>query len=39
MAREDISEIDQKIISMYAKGTTTRQISMVLKLQKDSSLM
>lgn len=39
MAREDISDIDRKIISMYAKGTTTRQISMVLKLQKDSSLM
>ena len=25
--RKDISEIDQKIISMYAKGMTTRQIS------------
>ena len=25
--REDISDIDQKIISMYAKGMTTRQIS------------
>ena len=25
--QKDISEIDQKIISMYAKGLTTRQIS------------
>ena len=25
--QKDISEIDQKIISMYAKGMTTRQIS------------
>lgn len=25
--QKDISDIDQKIISMYAKGTTTRQIS------------
>lgn len=38
--QKDISDIDQKIISMYAKGMTTRQyprplkISMVLKHQK-----
>lgn len=25
--QKDISDIDQKIISMYAKGMTTRQIS------------
>mgnify|MGYP000470666189 FL=1 len=25
--QNDISDIDQKIISMYAKGMTTRQIS------------
>lgn len=30
MARENISDIDQKIISMYAKGMTTRQMSVVL---------
>ena len=29
--QKDISEIDQKIISMYAKGMTTRQISDTLK--------
>ena len=28
--QKDISEIDQKIISMYAKGMTTRQISETL---------
>jgi len=28
--QKDISEIDQKIISMYAKGMTTRQISATL---------
>ena len=39
--QKDISDIDQKIISMYAKGMTTRQISetskifMGLKHQKD----
>ena len=27
MRQKDISDIDQKIISMYAKGMTTRQIS------------
>lgn len=43
--QKDISEIDQKIISMYAKGMTTRQslrrskISMVLKPQKALSPM
>lgn len=29
--QKDISEIDQKIISMYAKGMTTRQISETLE--------
>ena len=29
--QKDISDIDQKIISMYAKGTTTRQISDTLQ--------
>ena len=29
--QKDISEIDQKIISMYAKGMTTRQISDTLR--------
>ena len=29
--QKDISEIDQKIISMYAKGMTTRQISDTLQ--------
>ncbi len=29
--QEDISDIDQKIISMYAKGMTTRQISDTLE--------
>lgn len=39
--QKDISDIDQKIISMYARGLTTRQISiklknyMVLTVQKD----
>ena len=28
--QKDISSIDQKIISMYAKGMTTRQISQIL---------
>lgn len=28
--QKDISDIDQKIISMYAKGMTTRQISETL---------
>ncbi len=29
--QKDISNIDQKIISMYAKGMTTRQISDTLE--------
>jgi len=29
--QKDISDIDQKIISMYAKGMTTRQISQTIK--------
>ena len=29
--QKDISDIDQKIISMYAKGMTTRQISDTLE--------
>ncbi len=29
--QKDISDIDQKIISMYAKGITTRQISDTLE--------
>ena len=29
--QKDISNIDQKIISMYAKGMTTRQISETLE--------
>jgi transposase-like protein len=29
--QKDISDIDQKIISMYAKGMTTRQISSIIK--------
>ena len=29
--QKDISDIDQKIISMYAKGMTTRQISETLE--------
>lgn len=29
--QKDISDIDQKIISMYAKGMTTRQISALLQ--------
>lgn len=29
--QKDISDIDQKIISMYAKGMTTRQISALLR--------
>lgn len=42
--QKDISDIDQKIISMYAKGMTTRQsrihwkISMVLRPQRVLSL-
>ena len=30
--QKDISDIDQKIISMYAKGMTTRQISKQSKI-------
>lgn len=29
--QKDISDIDQKIISMYAKGITTRQISKTIE--------
>ena len=37
--QKDISEIDQKIISMYAKGMTTRQISDTLKIYGELELV
>lgn len=35
--QKDISDIDQKIISMYAKGMTTRQISETICINRSES--